>query len=319
VIRFKQPSALGFLGTEIDGVPLLAWQRERATISDMSKKTRSYYQSPHSDFTTVAFVNPLVWPAADPELAKKRKLIINEQNTLDFFCVPPGAEADIDDMADRYREIHAAEASEGDFVFPNETTILERIVWPLRQAKACYIVENYLGTIALCGMILEMVAILMFELSRPTHNGEPLDEETQRRIFGATFEDLGQQRRVDILRAYGLIGEDQEREFRQAAGIRRGHLHRLSMASDYLAADARSMYRHALVIVETALGPEDASKPWTLRASLVQYLRGKGAPVPIAPPTTATVWTKVNLDGTDGEKVVANPPDPLRPRLPKKT
>lgn len=118
----------------------------------MTKKKRPYYQDPHSDATTVAFVNPLVWPAADPDAAQKRKLIIDEQNALDFFCVPPGAKAGIDDMPDRYREIHAAEPSEGDFVFPNETTILENIVWPLRQAKACYVVENYLGTIALCGM-----------------------------------------------------------------------------------------------------------------------------------------------------------------------
>jgi len=236
----------------------------------MTKKKHSYYDDPHSDATTVAFVNPLVWPAADPDIAQKRKLIINEQNTLDCFCVPPGTEADIDDMADRYRAIHAAEASEGEFVFPNETTILEKIVSPLRQAKACYVVENYLGTIALCGMIAEMVAILMFELSRPTHNRKPLDEQAQHRIFGATFKDLGQQRRVDILRAYGLIDEVQEDAFRQAAGIGRGHLHHLSAASGPLAVDVRSMYRHPLVVVE-ALGPEEASKPWTLRANLVAH------------------------------------------------
>lgn len=284
----------------------------------MTRKKRPYYQDPRSDATTVAFVNPLIWPAVDPDIAQKRKLIINEQNALDFFCVPPGAEADIDDMADRYREIHAAEPSEGDFVFPNETTILEKIVWPLRQAKACYVVENYLGTIALCGMIVEMVAILMFELSRPTHNGKPLDEEAQRRIFGAAFEDLGQQRRVDVLRAYGLIDEVQEDAFRQAAGIRRSHLHHFSVGSESLAVDARSMYRHALVVVEAALGPEEASKPWTLKANLVRYLRGKGAPGPIAPPTTATAWSRMNPDGTEGEKIVVEPPPPLRPRRPKR-
>jgi hypothetical protein len=101
----------------------------------MTKRKHPYYQDPHSGATTVAFINPLVWPAADPDIAKKRHFAIDEQNALDFFCVPPGAEADVDDMADRYREIHAAEPSEGDFVFPNETTILEKIVWPLAMGQ----------------------------------------------------------------------------------------------------------------------------------------------------------------------------------------
>ena len=285
----------------------------------MKKPTKkpAYYRYPHSGHTTVAFVNPLIWPALDPDVAEKRRLVADETSALGFFCVPPGKEPDLTEMMTRYREIHEAEPSEGDFVFPNETTINEKIVWPLRQAKACYIVENYLGTIALASLIAEMVAILMFELSRPTQNGQPLMEDAERRIFGDRFQDLGQHRRVEILSAYGLIGKAEEEAFRQVIGTRRKHLHHFSAVAP-LASDARNMYRHALLLAESALAPEDPSRPYTVRASLRAYLAGKGAPVPIEPTTTATEWTRINPDGSPGEKVIAHPPAPLRPRRAKK-
>src|SRR5262245_11932797 len=47
---------------------------------------------------------------------------------------------------------------------PGEPRILEKLVWPLRHAMGSYMTGNYLGTIAMCGMVTEMVAILIFEL-----------------------------------------------------------------------------------------------------------------------------------------------------------
>lgn len=43
----------------------------------MAKKQHPYHQGPHTGATPVA-VNPLIWPAADPDIAQKRKLICPE-------------------------------------------------------------------------------------------------------------------------------------------------------------------------------------------------------------------------------------------------
>ena len=63
----------------------------------------------------------------------------------------------------RYKEISKEKVRF--FAAPAEERILNKLVWPLRNAKASYMVGNYLGTIALCGMVSEMVAILLFDIS----------------------------------------------------------------------------------------------------------------------------------------------------------
>jgi hypothetical protein len=62
-------------------------------------------------------------------------------------------------------------------------------------------VGNYLAVIALCGMVAEMVAILHWELSEPKLNGQPM----------SAFEKLGQERRVRVLSAYGILSDGQSR------------------------------------------------------------------------------------------------------------
>jgi len=59
----------------------------------------------------------------------------------------------------RYREIASVPGALP--VAPSEPTILEKLVWPLRHAKGSYALANYLGCIALCGMVGGMVAVLL--------------------------------------------------------------------------------------------------------------------------------------------------------------
>ncbi len=64
-------------------------------------------------------------------------------------------------------------------------------------------VGNYLGTIALCGMVAEMVAVLLYEISNFSLKNRPMTEQDQTSVFGSKFEKLGQDRRVqDILLRY---------------------------------------------------------------------------------------------------------------------
>ncbi len=77
------------------------------------------------------------------------------------------------------------------FIVPNEKKILEKLVWPLRAAKKAFILSDYLGCIALCGMVCEMAIIFLFDVATINVNGKLLNPKRQEQIFGRQFEELG--------------------------------------------------------------------------------------------------------------------------------
>ena len=107
-----------------------------------------------------------------------------------FLCTP-GTKSDIESLIDRYHEIN--KESQGFFIAPSDERILSKIIWSLRNAKACYMVGNYLGAISLCGMVAEMLAILIYEISNIYINNKPIDKELEVGLFGSCFERLGQE------------------------------------------------------------------------------------------------------------------------------
>ncbi|HET8540109.1 MAG TPA: hypothetical protein VFL83_09595, partial [Anaeromyxobacter sp.] len=105
----------------------------------------------------------------------------------------------------RYREVEHVAAA---FPFaPDEPSVLQKLVWPLHHALGSYCLADYLGCVALCGMVGEMVAILLWEISPYPRGTPPLGEREARQLFGSSFEKLGQERRVDVLRAFRLIDD----------------------------------------------------------------------------------------------------------------
>jgi len=59
---------------------------------------------------------------------------------------------------------------------------LEKVVWPLKSAKVCYCLGNYLACIAMAGLVGEMTAILTLEAKRPRHgkDGWPKREDFEK-------------------------------------------------------------------------------------------------------------------------------------------
>ena len=99
------------------------------------------------------------------------------ESVLDFLCTP-GVDSDVAALVRRCREISAE--PEPLFAAPADKRILDKLVWPLLLAKGSYILGNYLGTISLCGMVSEMLAILIFEVAEPQINGAKMTEAAQR-------------------------------------------------------------------------------------------------------------------------------------------
>ena len=108
------------------------------------------------------WINPLQLIDVDEPWSRFSEKELKPEDLIKFLCTP-GIECDEKGLIQRYREI--SQEKKRLFAAPAEERILEKLVWPLRHAKASYMVGNYLGTISLSGMVSEMVAMLFFEMS----------------------------------------------------------------------------------------------------------------------------------------------------------
>jgi hypothetical protein len=197
------------------------------------------------------WINPLQFLEIDEPWASATPQPVTIESVLEFLTTP-GIPRDVASIAERYKAISVENPRL--FAVPAEDRILEKLVWPLRHAKAGYVVGNYLGTISLCGMVAEMIAILIFETNEVRMNGAIMDDSMQRLFYGSTFERLGQERRVGLLRAYGMVDADQEKAFEQVRLIRRKYLHLWSQDHESLPKDAITAYLSAVQLVTKVIG-----------------------------------------------------------------
>jgi hypothetical protein len=189
------------------------------------------------------------------------------------YLFAPESEATAEAFARRYREVASVAAAFP--IAPAEPTILGKLVWPLRHALGSYCLADYLGCVALCGMVGEMVAILAWEVSPYPRANPPLGEREQRQLFGRTFEQLGQDRRTEVLRGFRLIDDETKAAFDLLRSIRKRYLHFLSEPHDCLADDARSALEATRKVVAFILGLTFKAGAVGLRPDLMAYLDAK--------------------------------------------
>ena len=92
-------------------------------------------------------VNPLTFINAEfPSPSGPRS--ISAEGILSFLC-PPGTLNDAQSLVERYKKISAGPTLH---VAPAEPRILEKLVWPLRHAKASYVVGNNLARTIQCAV-----------------------------------------------------------------------------------------------------------------------------------------------------------------------
>lgn len=135
---------------------------------------------------------------------------------------------------------------------------------------------NYLGTIALCGMVAEMVAMLLFDIGGFQLNNKPMSEKDQIAIFGRKFEKLGQERRVKILAAYSMIDPKIVDAFETIRTKRNHYLHLWSQDHEQLPIDAVKSFESAVQIVVAAIGQNIKEGKLILNQAFVKYLKRKG-------------------------------------------
>lgn len=225
------------------------------------------------DVLVPVFVNPLVCFFADEAWSDMDLRQPDLESLLEYLCTP-GEECSVQSVISRYREIK--DEPQGIFAAPSEPQILEKLIWPLRNAKASYMLGNYLGTVSLCGTVAEMIAILLFDISRLEFRGAVMTEEIQKTLFGSTFEKLGQDRRVSILLGLNVIDPKAKSLFDEIRRIRKRYLHFFSQDHSALASDAVACYQATLQVVISVIGQEIRDGKIALNPKLMDYLHHKG-------------------------------------------
>ena len=215
-------------------------------------------------------LNPLQCFALDePWASLPNRPPVSLDGILESLCAK-GLPRDIESLAARWRELSTETVRL--FAPPAEPKVLAKLVWPLREAKANYVLGNYVATIAVSGMVGEMVAILIWEMAE-----EDSKVRQKRHRKGKAFERLGQEERVNDLVRCKLVDALAQREFTLLRTTRRKYLHIWSESDNEARTDAAAMYRAALARVTGAIGPvsiRDGVAEYDPR--LFAYLEKKG-------------------------------------------
>lgn len=219
-------------------------------------------------------INPLAFLEADEPWASSTHERPTSEAVLRFLC--PAEERfdfDIEKLLKRYRQISTEPLRLS--VAPAEQRILDKLIWPLRNAKSSYMVGNYLATISLSGMVAEMVALLLWQITDLQINGRSMTKEDEKLLFGSEFERLGQERRVSVLSAYGVIDGVAKSNFDKIRNVRRRCLHFWSSDNERLPSDGIDCFHAAVSLVVIVIGQDIRDGRFVLNSQLMRYL-GRG-------------------------------------------
>ena len=206
-----------------------------------------------------------VWlrPLVFPEVEFLGQTGPDPESLLKFLCTP-GTQSDTSSLTQSYRQISGSDEL---VIVPAENRILHKLVWPLRYAKSSYIVGNYLGTVSLCGLVAEMVAILRYTIA----------DEAIKTISDHEYQKCGQKCRILLLKRLNLIDADTKTLFDAIREMRRKFLHNLFVDDESLKNDALLCYKNASKLLIFLLSPMHIQDGRALfNPELIEYLRKQG-------------------------------------------
>ena len=221
------------------------------------------------------WLNPMTFFELDTWDGKEEHLP-GDARFLDFLCAHD-APHDKATLARRYRDVTRKEPRFGLSAPPAESGILSKLVFPLHQAKASYVAGDFLGCIALCGLVAEMITILAYEVYAPGVLGRPLREDEQRAAWNnRTFEELYQSQRIRALSEQNMIGSVEKEALELIAEKRKWYLHYFSKSHDKLSGDALLCYERAFKLAVAVLGQDLRDGRFAFRPEMIEYLRRTG-------------------------------------------
>ncbi len=207
------------------------------------------------------FLNPsklLEWePLGAPNLPENP----TPERLLEFLC-PLDMPSDMSAFQKRYLEVSKMDHDLS--LSLEEPYLKENLFGPLRQVKTNYVIGNYVGAIALCGIVAEKVAILIHIISSPV--GTELE----------SFQSLPQHRRVEELKLAGRINGQSVQDFGDIRAARRSYLHHWNAPEEQTAKRAVQAYASAMRLVLGVMRLKIVNGHVSLNPALARYLDAQG-------------------------------------------
>lgn len=197
------------------------------------------------------FLNPLLFHAAEAIIESGEGELSSEQ-ILRHLC-SINLKSDPRSFLERYSEIRQLN-TRALFATPVSPEILNQFVFPLRDAFCAYLLGSYISAIANCGYVAEMIAVLKHRIANRTVNGAPSSKAVEKKFYGKPFENLGQERRVEVLNAWGILPEKSKVAFAEIRRIRRKYLHFGDDPENDVRADAVLCLKHAEFLLIWLMG-----------------------------------------------------------------
>lgn len=163
-------------------------------------------------------------------------------------------------------------------VVPDEQRLVERLLKPLKSAKRLYCLGEFLGTIALSGLVGESLAMLVYRMHGISLAGRQIEKSQEQQLFGKNYDALEQVRRTDILHCLGLINDVQKQSFSDLRGVRNKYLHLWEVDSSQLESDAKKCFLTALRLFKEISGVNiGKSGEFIIAPQLLAYIRSGSA------------------------------------------
>jgi hypothetical protein len=228
---------------------------------------------PEIDRRFRAWINPLQFVSSVKPMPGTTSERPPVESVLDFLG-PPDDKVSVEKAVERYREISKEKIRL--FAAPAEGRILRKLVWPLRHAKASYMMGNWLGTIATCDLVAEIVAIMIYDVwfTKRTALGAKLSGKEAPPV--PEVERMPQAQRISTLREWDIIDDGVEMCFDLILNKRNRYRQLWIHDGETMPADAVEAYHAAVVTVVHAIGQETDEGRVVLGEDLVSYLARSG-------------------------------------------
>jgi hypothetical protein len=191
------------------------------------------------------------------------------ETVLSFLCAP-GFDREVNDLVERFRKISKEKVRL--VVAPREERILRKLVWPLRNAKASFMLGNHLGTISLCAAVGETLTLLLLDLSTYGPDGKPKGMTMHGGESVEVFENMSQEERIRRLRKERAVEEAIADLLDLIRATQRRYLPLWPDDGVRLERDAVAVYHAAVAAVVHTLDPQVSEGKVVLPEPLVNYL-----------------------------------------------
>lgn len=216
------------------------------------------------------YLRPLVIPTLDEYMSPDASVKDTEVSLAFLGDLLNDRQKPVATARDRYEEV--TDTSLEPVASPDHP-VIKSVIWPLLEAKCCYVLAMPVACIAQAGLVGEMVAIWRFRMLEQELDGRPLDKKLQKQLFGSAFDKLGQRRRVKVLHGLEVLDDEIKEAFDRLRELRNKYLHNMVDPLRDKDADARRAYEYACKLVTKTLGLKITTGAFVLPPKVLRFIQ----------------------------------------------